>query len=247
MKNNYDFSNAKRNPYVKMFKWGRKQIKQKWNKYKRGRSLRSCRNGQDELDYIFQRMRSICWHLEIPLSKLDSEAMQVITNIAGKEYRAKTGNVSLCSRKTKTKDYREVDIELLPVELRRVVEGAYYYENLTGFLCTLYEWESKSFIKVQYINDISKSLWLAVRITGQQTASSDVGVGIYLDYFWSDFDELTKFKGLYFAERNKTIFSYILCNKNSQDEEDHRDYLRWVTQVELKQLLYKKSQLISKG
>ena len=195
---------------------------------------------EDKATYIFRRVTSICNHLGSPASRLDIETMQTITSIVGKEYRAKIVNVSLCSKKTKIKDYREVDIELLPEELRRVVEGAYYYENLTGFLCTLYEWESKLFIKVQYINDISKSLWVAVRITGQQTASSDVGVGIYLDYFWSDFDELTKFKGLYFAERNKTIFSYILCNKNSQDEEDHRDYLRWVTQVELKQLFVQK-------
>jgi len=236
MKHNYDFSNAKRNHYVKVFKRRCKKIKQKWNTYKRDRWLRSCRKGQDEFEYIFRRMTSICNHLGIPISKLGSETMQVITNIAGKEYRAKVGNASLCSRKTKIKDYREVDIELLSEELRRVVEGAYYYENLTGFLCTLYEWEDKPFIKVQYINDISKSLWLAVRIAGQQPASSDVGVGIYLDYIWGDFDELTKFKGLYFAERNKTIFTYILCNKNNQDEEDHRDYMRWVTKVELRQL-----------
>lgn len=82
-------------------KWMEQRIKQKWNTYKRDRWLRSSRKKQDEFEYIFQRMRSICFNLGIPVSKLDVETMQRITSIAGKGYRARVGKASLCGSKTK--------------------------------------------------------------------------------------------------------------------------------------------------
>lgn len=212
------------------------KIKQRWNTYKRDRWLRECKKGREETEFMFGRLREVCDRLGIARAELDIETRHKVLALASKEFRSKKKDGYDFSNAIKN-PYVKIETEELPENLRDIVEHAFLHEYMTGFFWTLYEWKSRWFIKVQHINKIGRSLWLSVRVT--KTASDAAAdEKIYLDFFRSDFDELTKFKGLYYSERNKALFFHVFRSKDSEDKKERQEYEKWINQLEGLGLLF---------
>lgn len=216
------------------------KIKQRWNTYKRDRWLRECEKGHEETEFIFGRLREVCNRLGVSRTELDIETRHKILALASKEFRSKKKGGYDFSNAI-TNPYMKSEMEDLPEELQSIAEHAFFHEYMTGFIWTLYEWKNRWFIKVQYINEIDKALWLTVRVT-KTVSDPATEEKIYLDYFRTTFDELTKFKGLYYSERNKALFYHVLRCKEAGDEEDRRGYEKWVNQLEGLGLLFEEGE-----
>ena len=209
----------------------RERLRRRWDTYKRDRFLRSCEKDREETEFMFGRLREVCERLGVFRLELDLETRQKIMEDAIREYRSKKKKPlqQLCRRKCKEPDYTKTEMEEWPEELRKVVEHAFLYEHVTGFLWTLYEWECRWFVKVQHVNEIDKSMWLTVHAAGG-TADKNM----FLDFF------RTKFKGLYFSERYRTLFFDVFRYKTSTDKEERLSYENWVNRLENPGQLFEK-------
>ena len=114
----------------------------------------------------------------------------------------------------------------IPENVLNVMRTAYMC--MSGYAWLLYEKEEGWFIKVIELDDsLDKYLLTKIRVTHPMDAELTIE-DMHIDFAETNCDELTKYKILYYTERNKSLLLDVFRYKFSSDEEELEDYRDWV-------------------
>lgn len=115
--------------------------------------------------------------------------------------------------------------EGLTEEQIKVVKAALMVMGEDAWL--LYEKEDGWHIAVKMLDNLEKTLWVKVRV-----ASSKKNISLKdmcLDFESTDFDETTKYRLLWYTERNRKLLLEVFLGKTApKDSEEYKEYERWV-------------------
>lgn len=102
---------------------------------------------------------------------------------------------------------------------------------MSGYAWLLYEKDEGWFIKVIELDDsLDKYLLTKIRVTHSMDAELTVE-DMHIDFAETNCDELTKYKILYYTERNRSLLLDVFRCKFSSDEEELANYRDWVIKV----------------
>lgn len=114
----------------------------------------------------------------------------------------------------------------IPENVLNVMRTAYMC--MSGYAWMPYEKADEWFIKVIELDDsLDKYLLTKIRVTHPMDAELTIE-DMHIDFAETNCDELTKYKILYYTERNKSLLLDVFRYKFSSDEEELEDYRDWV-------------------
>ena len=114
----------------------------------------------------------------------------------------------------------------IPENVLEVMRTAYMC--MSGYAWMLYEKADEWFIKVIELDDsLDKYLLTKIRVTHPMDAELTIEE-MHIAFAETKCDELTKYKILYYTERNKSLLLDVFRYKFSSDEEELEDYRDWV-------------------